>query len=96
MVHVAGQREITALELVATQRPNSTDARGRTVRHPVQNAEVDMSRSLSERGQTEFADTEPGLCPIPATPFLPAPCAAQRDAARRGLRWARPCASGRG
>jgi hypothetical protein len=33
-VAVVGQREITALQLVATQRPNSTDAQGRTVRHP--------------------------------------------------------------
>jgi hypothetical protein len=32
MVPVVGQREITALELVAMQRPISTDARRRTVR----------------------------------------------------------------
>jgi hypothetical protein len=39
-VPVVGQREITALQLVATQRPNSTDSRRRTVRHPVQNPKV--------------------------------------------------------
>jgi hypothetical protein len=33
-VPVMGQREITALHSVATQRPKSTEAQGRTVRHP--------------------------------------------------------------
>ena len=32
---VVGQREITALQLVATQRIKSTDAYGRTVRHSI-------------------------------------------------------------
>ena len=43
---VVGQREITALQLVATQRPYSTDAQGRTVRHPVHNSEMSIERDL--------------------------------------------------
>ena len=43
---VAGQHEITALQLVATQRPYSTDAQGRTVRHWTQITRPEPRRAV--------------------------------------------------
>ena len=45
-VPVVGQREITALQSVATQRPKSTDAQGRTVRHWTQITSPEPRRAV--------------------------------------------------
>jgi hypothetical protein len=45
-VPVVGQREITALQSVATQRPKSTDAQARTVRHWTQITRPEPRRAV--------------------------------------------------